>query len=222
MSKKFIRVTGKGVVTVKPDVMCISVTINDIVKDYQKCLDLSVERTNDVKALFKGFGFTSEDIKTISFGVKEEYQQVRDENGNYKREFRGYVFRHTMMVQFDFDNKRLGEILKSLASESRLKAEFGISYTVKDKEAVKNEVIVKAVKDAKAKAELIREAADIRVSHIQKIDYSWQEVIVERRNTFGGGFTAKESSAIANAYEMDIQPDDITVEDTVTLEYALL
>ena len=80
--------------------------------------------------------------------------------------------------EFDPDKKRLGKILYALV-QCELKPEFRISYTVKDPEAAKNELLGKAVKDAKEKAAVLSEAADVKLKDIQSIDYSWGEINFE-------------------------------------------
>ena len=53
-----------------------------------------------------------------------------------------------MKVEFASDNVHLGKILYALAN-CPVKPEFRISYTVKDPETAKNELLGKAVSDAK-------------------------------------------------------------------------
>ena len=53
-----------------------------------------------------------------------------------------------MKVEFESDNNRLGKILYALTN-CPVKPEFRISYTVKDPETAKNELLGKAVSDAK-------------------------------------------------------------------------
>lgn len=59
-------------------------------------------------------------------------------------------------MEFASDNERLGKILYALGN-CDLHPEFRISYTVKNPEAAKNELLGKAVKDAKEKAVVITE-----------------------------------------------------------------
>ena len=115
----------------------------------QLTLKRSSEATEKLKELLVPFGFERSDLKTLSFGVDTEYASYKEKN-EYKRRFDGYKFRHVVKVEFESDNKRLGKILYELAHCS-LNPEFRLSYTVKDPEAVKNELLGKAVRDAVAK-----------------------------------------------------------------------
>ena len=141
------------------------------------------------------------------------------EKDEYKRRFDGYKYTHVLKVEFDSDNKRLGKILYALANCS-LNPEFRIGYTVKDPEAVKNELLGKAVQDAVAKAGVLAGAAGLKLGEIQSMDYSWGRVdfevypmdkcLAEPMRADGG-----------SSYDLDIEPDDIEVQDTVTVVWEI-
>ena len=126
-----------------------------------------------------------------------------------------------MKVEFDSDNDRLGKILYALANCS-VRPEFRISYTVKDPEAAKNLLLGKAVADAKEKAAVLTQAADVTLKDIQSIDYSWGEIDFEYRPMRGNVLAEKCLAAPMDAsYDLDIEPDDIDVSDTVTVVWEI-
>ena len=55
-----------------------------------------------------------------------EYESYQDRDKSWKRRFKGYKYNHHMKIEFAADNKRLGQVLYSLAHSS-LKPEFSIS-----------------------------------------------------------------------------------------------
>ena len=118
------------------------------------------------------------------------------------------------------DNIRLGKILYALAN-SEIHPEFRISYTVKDPEAAKNEVLSKAVKDAKAKAVVLAEASGVSLKEMQTIDYSWGEFDLEVRPMQRDMVFESRLMVPEGCYEMDIEPDDIEVTDTVTVVWEI-
>ena len=144
------------------------------------------------------------------------------ENGAYRQRLVGYRYRHTMKVEFDSDNDRLGKVLYALAN-SELQPEFNISYTVKDREAAKNELLGKAVADAKEKAAVLTQAAGVILKDIQTIDYSWGELNMETR-PMNRMLAAKAVSADSaeESYAIDMEPDDISVSDTVTVVWEIV
>ena len=142
-------------------------------------------------------------------------------HGAYKQRFVGYRFRHLLKVEFDSDNERLGKILYALGN-CALNPEFRISYTVKDPEAAKNELLGKAVKDAKEKAAVITAAAGVTLKDIQSIDYSWGEIEFEvsPMNRLMKA-CAPVVACADSSYDLDIEPDDIEVADTVTVVWEI-
>ena len=216
-----IRVTGKGKIKVKPDMTRLTITLEDTCPEYSETLKKSNEVTEQVKDLFVPFGFEKSDLKTLSFNVDTEYESYND-HGTYKQRFLGYSYKHVLKVEFEFDNKRLGKILYALAN-SPLQPEFRLSYTVKDPEAVKNKLLGKAVLDAKEKAAVLTQAADVTLKDIQSIDYSWGEIdfVTKPMNEMRlMECTECEMSAPA-AYDIDIEADDIDVTDTVTVVWEI-
>ena len=214
-----IRVTGKGQLKVHPDMTRITITLEGKDFDYGETLKRSSEETEILKDTLEPFGFSRTDLKTLSFDVDAEYAsyKVKDE---WKRRFDGYKFSHVLKVEFDSDNKRLGKILFALAN-CRLSPEFRLSYTVKDPETVKNELLGKAVRDAAAKAGVLSAAAGVKLGEIQTVDYSWGQVRFEVEPM--DKLMLAEPCAVSEGgcYDMDIEPDDINVEDTVTVVWEI-
>ena len=217
-----IRVTGKGQIKVKPDTTRITLTLEGIHPEYNETLRRSSQDTEQIKDLLSAFGFERSDLKTLRFNVDTEYESYK-QNGAYKQRFVGYKFQHTMKFEFESDNERLGKILYALAN-CPVKPEFRLSYTISDPEAAKNELLGKAVKDAKEKATVLASAADITLKDIQTIDYSWGEINFEvnpmNRMMMADAEFAPPIS-VGGSYDMDVEPDDIEVTDTVTVVWEI-
>ena len=217
-----IRVTGKGQIKLKPDMTRISITLEGTYPEYSETLRHSSEDAEAIKDLLTEYGFERSDLKTLDFSVDTEFESYK-EHGAYKQRFVGYKYHHVMKVEFDSDNERLGRILYALAN-SQLRPEFRISYTIKDQEAAKNQLLGKAVSDAMEKADTLARAARVTLKDIQSIDYSWGQINFEV-HPMNRMLVAEEglASPIAapGSYDMDIEPDDIEVSDTVTLLWEI-
>ena len=189
--------------------------------EYAETLQRSSEDTERLKELLFAFGFERSDLKTLSFNVDTEYESYR-ENDTYKQRFVGYRFRHILKVEFESDNERLGKILYALGN-CDLNPEFRISYTVKDPEAAKNELLGKAVKAAKEKAAVLTAAAGVILKDIQSIDYTWGEIELEVSPMNRLMRACEPVVACAkSSYDIDIEPDDIEVSDTVTVVWEII
>lgn len=217
---KTIRVTGKGQIKVRPDTTRITMTLEGGGREYADTLRRSAEDTEALKDLLSGFGFARSELKTLNFSVDPEYEGYRDKNNDYKQRFVGYRFSHTLKVEFPSDSARLGKLLYALANGS-VRPEFRISYTVSDPEAAKNTLLGKAVADAAEKAAVLTRAAGIALGGIQSIDYSWGEIDLEYRPMNGNVLMECCAPMAAKSYDLDIEPDDISVSDTVTVVWEI-
>ena len=218
-----IRVTGKGQIKVRPDTTRITMSLEGTWPEYGETLRHSSQDTERLKDVLSAFGFERSDLKTLNFNVETEYESYKDK-GTYKQRLIGYRFTHMMKVEFPSDNDRLGKVLYALAN-CPLKPEFRLSYTVSDPEAAKNDLLGKAVTDAKEKASVLTQAAGVTLKDIQSIDYSWGEIDFEyrpmNRMLMADEYLARPMAAESPSYDMDIEPDDIEVSDTVTVLWEI-
>lgn len=204
--------------SVKPDTTSLRITFGGIYKDYEETVRQSAEKTKILREAIEKSGLPGEALKTKDFSIQSEYESYRDYNNDYKKRFLGYKFYHKTQIQFPKDNKMLGRILYELSLCS-VKVEFSIDYTVKDKDAVKKEVIKRAVENSREKAEIMAIAAGVSLGEVQSIDYSWVEIDI--RTSPVDKLEVRKSYALEPSYDIDIEPDDIDLTDTVTIVWEI-
>ena len=214
-----IRVTGKGQIRVKPDQTRITLSLEGLYPEYSEALRRSAEDTEKIKDLLTELGFARTDPKTLIFNVDTEYERYQEKK-TYKQHFVGYKYHHQMKVEFDSDNERLGKVLYALA-KCPLQPEFRLSYTVKDPEAAKNELLGKAVADAQAKALVLTQASCVILKDIQSIDYSWNQINFEIQPMSRMLMTEDCAAEGNDSYDIDIEPNDIQVSDMVTVLWEI-
>lgn len=213
--ERTIRVTGKGKLAVKPDLIELTLSIKDIKKEYDELLKRSSSATNEVKELLEKIGFERKNIKTKSFDINIEYDNYRDKNDKWVEEFKGYSFIHKMKIEFEANNKMLGRVLYTL-SKSTSYPLFSISYTVSNPEKYKNKLLENAINNSKEKAIVLANASGVKLGNILSIDYSWSELRIssspfEKKKWFF------EEDDDESDYVIDVEIDDIDVTDTVTV-----
>jgi len=218
--ERTIRVTGKGQISVKPDMIRLMLTLEDKRETYEETLEQSTVQVEMLKDCFEKLGFERTDLKTLNFNVDTEYESYQDRDKSWKRRFMGYKFVHNMKIEFDADNKRLGQVLYALA-HAPVQPEFRINYTIKDTEAAKNQLLGKAVADSKEKARVLTEAAGVKLGDIITIDYSWGEITFLAEPMARNMSLAEECCMSAGSYDIDIEPDDIDVSDTVIVVWQI-
>lgn len=217
-SMRTIRITGNGQKKLRPDTTRVTILLEGSNPEYGEILRRSAQDTDCLKEILADFGFERSDLKTLNFHVDTEYESYKEKN-TFKKRLVGYRFRHQMKVEFASDRERLGKILHAL-SHCPVMPELAISYTVKDPEAAKNELLGKAIADAKEKAAALTAAAGVELKDIQSIDYSRGEIELEVRpmNYAMAGKLREMSDESCN---LDIEPDDIEISDTVTVVWEI-
>lgn len=219
--EKTIRVTGKGKLSVRPDTVRLILTLQDTRRQYSDSLHLAAKRTDLMKEVLAEFGFQHEDVRTLSFGVERTNEGYRDKNNDWKYRFKGYQFTHVLKVEFPEDNERLGKILSALG-QCEGDPDIRIEYTVSDPESIKNTLLGKAVADSRSKAEVLTSAAGVKLEDLITIDYSWGEIELVTRPIMNNNCFGKHSlMSDCEADGIDIEPDDIDIEDTVTVVWSI-
>ena len=86
-------------------------------------------------------------------------------------------------------------------------------------------MICSAVNVSKEKVSVLTQAAGVTLKGIQSIDYSWGEIDFEyrpmNRMLMADECPAAPMVAEGASYDMDIEPDDIEVSDTVTVLWEI-
>ena len=218
--ERTIRVTGKGKISVKPDTIRLRISLEDIFREYDDALRHSADSVELLKDIFAGLGYDRKALKTVYFNINTEYESYQDRDKSWKRRFKGYKYTHRMKLEFPADNKQLGKILYALA-HCPVSPEFSIEYTVADPEAAKNELLGEAIKDSMAKANVLATAANVKLGNIVNIDYSWGEVDFVSRPLEELSLRCCEDACEPASYNMDIEPDDIDMADTVTVVWNI-
>lgn len=220
--EKIVRVTGRGKIAVKPDMTRIMIDMEGTYSNYEEAIAESASDTEKLMSVFETLGFHRSDLKTLNFHVDTVYESYQGEKGNWEKRFLGYRYMHSVKLEFDADNKMLGCILYQL-STLPFHPEFHIIYTVKDMEAAKNKLLAKAVEDSKAKAMILAESAGVTLGDIATIDYSWGEMeIAARPMNKRMALAPMAAMDTCGSYDINIEPDDIDVTDTVTVVWEIV
>lgn len=213
---KTIKVTGIGNLKVSPDLTVIEVTMSKVLMDYDTCLKASKKDLKKIKEELEKLGFNSIDIKTKFFNISSKYNSIKNKKGDYEKVFAGYEYNQILKFSFENDNKVLSNVLKVL--HANVNTSVTISYTFKNKEKVKNELLKEAVKDSIEKANIISEASNTKIKGIVDIDYSWKEedyYISPYRKYMDVCYSASCEE------ELDINPEDIKLEDKITVTFEI-
>lgn len=215
-----ITVKGVGSVSARPDYITLSLGIEAQEKEYNDAMQMATKRINSLEAASLKVGFEKGDLKTTSFNVSTVYESVKDRSGNYKREFVGYNCSYRLKLAFDFDSKRLAEVLSAI-SNSGGKPELSIAFTVKDAAKVSEELLMSATKNAREKAEILCRASGAELGSLQSIDYNWGELNIISRTSYEMEDCIIPMMALRECAAPEIEPDDIDLHDTATFVWEI-
>ena len=217
--QRTITVKGIGNVSAAPDYVVISMSLEAQSMNYDETLELAAKKIEYLNSSLVEIGFEKKSVKTTNFNVRTDYDRVKDNNGNYKSVFSGYICNHRLKVEFDFDTRRLAQTLYAI-SKCLASPELSISFTVKNPTAVNSELLRSATINAKEKARILCEASGVELGELLSIDYNWGELNIVSHTDYmlEEKCLAMPSSSLA---DIDIEPDDIDVRDTATFIWEI-
>ena len=112
----------------------------------------------------------------------------------------------------------LGVTLGAIAG-CEAKPDFNINFSIKDPNAVYEQLLNSAIENAKLKASVLAKSAGVTLGEIQRIDYNWGELHLYSQTDYQ--FNDIMLCKAAAPLKMDIEPEDIKVDDTVTIVWAI-
>ena len=215
-----ITVKGVGSASAKPDYITITMTVEALDISYDKAMLDAAKRIEMIQRAAVEVGYEKEDVKTLNFNVDTRYENLKDRQGNYKREFAGYSCSYRLKLAFDFDSKQLAKVLGAIA-KSGAKPELNISFTVKNPAKVSEDLLVSATENAQRKAAVLCRASNAELGQLLTIDYNWGELSVVSQTRYSMDDLVQPCLAMGVDYAPEIEPDDIDVSDTVAFVWEI-
>lgn len=217
MNARTLTVKGSGGLKTPPDLIAINMILTTTSMDYDETNDRAAKDVEAIRNAVVAAGHNSKALKTTNFNIKTEYESIQDRAGNWRQKFKGYTCTHNLKLEFDLDMKRLGETIAAI-SQSQTTPNFSILFSIKDKTAVETEILKRAVANATEKAAILAKASGVSLVGIKHIDYSWNEV-----RLYSDTKLSEIGEPVGRTLysSMDIQPEDVEVNDTVTIIWEI-
>ena len=208
----YIKIKGVGRIKRAPDTIVLSLDIEEKDACYSDAVEGAAKQLKVMQGNIASIGSKKEDLKTKDFTINPNYEDFRDENGNYTRHFLGYKVNQELSLSFPLDMEMLSKVMSVLAM-CVVNPEVHIGFTISDEDGIKKELLKSATQDAIEKANILCEASNVKLGRLLSIDYSWKELCFES--------TEKYEVFEAHSAEFDMQPDDIKISDTVEFIWEL-
>ena len=192
-----------------PDQIRIEMTLGQKAPDFADAIEKCNQRVAQIRAAAAAAAPENE-LKTASFGV--EVDSEWDERVRRHVEV-GFVAKQSEFVILPWAKARVAEFLTSVIASGAQPA-ISLQFMVSDAEGLKQAVLADAVKNARQRAEIIAASAGINLGPIQNIQSGYVEIRV----------TSEPSEAVvacSKSFGSDIDPDDITSHDGVTVTWLI-
>ncbi|HID18895.1 TPA: DUF541 domain-containing protein [Candidatus Bathyarchaeota archaeon] len=205
--ERTINVAGIGVAEGKPDRAIVSLSVITREDTAVKAYQLNAEKTNSVIAALKEAGIPEDRMETTGYSLNPVWHYPRGE----EPVIIGYECRNSLKVTLE-DLDRVGEVIdKGVNAGANQVSSVSFTLSKEAREKLKLEALSLAVKDAKAKAETIAEAAGVTLVGPTSISLSEIPVPTPVRLEVKGAPVPAPPEIIA--------PEELSVTVTVNVVY---
>jgi len=202
-----ITISGKGSIFATPDIGQVVITV---AREQKTASDAQREATaaaNKVVEFVVSKGVKKEDIKT-NYSINPKYNYTKDRG----QVLTGYEVRQSITLKIrDLDS--ISGILSGVVERGA--NEVGnLSFTIDNPDALKAEARVKAIKDAKEKADALSKDLGVRLGRIVNFNESGGEVPMPMYEKFGFGGAAPAADPI-------IMPGQNEIVSNISITYEI-
>ncbi len=218
-----ITVKGIGHISAKPDYVIINMTVDATSRKYEQAVKEASEKIDRLSASLSSVGFEKDALKTADFRTDIARSFKKNLKGISEMVNTGFICTNRMKLEFDFDSERLSKAIDAITncvSDPRL----NITFTVKDEEAVKDELLKSAGANAKRRAKILCEAAGGKLGDLISVDYNWNEISIMSQTRVGRslGDTAELGECVPLSAPQFIQPEDIDLRDNAVFVWEIV
>jgi len=170
----FVRASGEVTIKAKPDRAQISIGVTTQAHTAQEASTQNANETTQVlDAIKRALGKNGE-VKTTGYSISPQY----DYSNGHAPKITGYQANNTVLVTDD-DLSSLGSVIDS-ATGSGANNVNGISFTLRDDTAVRAQALQEAALRARANAETIARALNLRVTGVLQAEPTEMPVVQPR------------------------------------------
>jgi uncharacterized protein YggE len=205
-----IRVTGDARVTTKPDRVQIDIGVTTRALQAQEAAAQNAHQTDAVLGSLRKAAGAAAVLKTVSYSLSPTYKY--HPNGE-EPTLTGYTAANVVQVTLD-DLARIGAVIDA-ATQAGANQVQGIQFTLRDQDAVRAEALRQAAVSARAKADVLAAALQLKILRVLNVEENSPRVLPVR--TFMGG--ARMSAAAAAApTPVESGTLDVTADVMLTVE----
>lgn len=163
-----LKIRGSGELRIAPDLAVVNMTVKATDMNFNQAVKALNEKVDRLQRKLQSAGFKREEIKTSQLNVQENGHW---RNGEYTDS--GYVAMQHIELKFKRDQQRIGRLMEAFASEQGAEALFHFGFALSDevRQQASEELIRKAIMDARSKATVIAKTSGVKLGKIRSISY---------------------------------------------------
>jgi len=204
-----INVNGSGEVSVSPDIANISFSVETNAKTASAAVKENADKTSKVLEALKSQIGEDDKLSTTAYNLSPMYEY---NNQTKKSEFTGYKATNTVLVK-TYNLKKIGTLIDS-AAEAGSNNIRGLTFDSTKRNDYRREALVKAVKDARATADTVANAAGVKITTIYQISPSYNYPVPVYRDY-------EVSKMAAAPPSTPIEAGEITIKASVNMVFGI-
>ncbi|ULO07421.1 SIMPL domain-containing protein [Paenibacillus sp. 19GGS1-52] len=211
VQKNIVSVIGKGEVSIKPDIVYLSIGADTTAATAQEAQKTNGALIQKVTALLKTtWGISDKDIQSTQFSVQPNYTYSEKEGQQVK----GYNAHHTLVIAYR-DLSKVGQLLDA-ASAAGANNIGNANFAVEDPSTLETQVIDKAMANADVKAGAIAKAAKRSLGQVVTVTQN-----DDGNNPVYAAQAEKLMGAADSAGSTSVEPGEVKVTTQLSVTYEL-
>ena len=211
--EKVIKIKGIGRMDYRPDTCKVSISLRYESTNYLQAVEGALEKVEDLAEAVEKAGLDKLALKVERMRCDCDKEIIKDKKGREKGIITTFVTRQLCHVSFDINDEVLSIIMEKAIE---LDGNISLSYTLKNIEKAKNDLLESAVLDGYMKANIIAKNGNAKVTGLVSANYGVEEhdFCVERDYDVR---VYKKQCLMPTGFN----PDDIHCSEEITLVFGL-
>jgi uncharacterized protein len=205
-----IRVTGDAHLNAKPDRVQIDLGVQTQAQLSQDAAAANARQLDAVLAAVRKAAGPAAQLRTLSYSLSPNYQY---HSGGGEPTITGYTALNVVEVQLD-DLARIGDVIDA-ATRSGANRVQGIQFTLRDQDSVRAQALREAAQRARAEAQVLAAALDLRVLRVLTVEESSPRIVPLRTHIMA---RALSSASAEPATPVESGTVEVNAEVSLTVE----
>lgn len=212
-SDRVIITSGSSEVKVTPDRAQVTVSVQTENADVKVAQSENADRMDAVIKAIKAVGIADADIRTSGYSIYPVYD---DTSSIFGRKVKTYRVINSVQVTIR-DVTKTGEVIDAAVAAGANQVD-SIMFMVSEEleQSLRNEVLGKAVRKARADADIVAAAAGVTITGVKEINVGSYYPPVYYENARSAGMDAKVASA-----PTPVEPGQVTISAQISATYLI-